>query len=54
MRYPLFISNFEAHIARKLVAQDNASKLQYIIQHCQGEAKQLIEFLHNCICWGGL
>ena len=44
MRYSLFISNFEAHIASKLVAQDNASKLQYLIQHCQGEAKQLIEF----------
>ena len=44
MRYPLFISNFEAHIASKLVAQDNALKLQYLIQHCQREAKQLIEF----------
>jgi len=44
MRYPLFISNFEAHIASKMVAQENASKLQYLIQHCQHEAKQLIEF----------
>jgi len=44
MRYPLFISNFEAHIASKLVAQDNALKLQYLIQHCQREAKQPIEF----------
>jgi len=44
MRYPFFISNFEAQIASKLVTQDNASKLQYLIQHCQGEAKQLIEF----------
>jgi len=44
MRYPLFISNFEAHVASKLVARANASQLQYLIQHCQGEAKQLVEF----------
>jgi len=44
MRYPLFISKFEVHIASKLVAQDNATNLQYLIQHCQGEAKQLTEF----------
>jgi len=39
MRYPLFISNFK-HILRVSWSPRTA----YLIQHCQGEAKQLIEF----------
>ena len=41
-QYPRFISNFDAHIARKL--SGSATKLQFLIQHCQSEARRLIKF----------
>jgi len=42
VHYPVFVSNFEAHVGNKL--KDPASRLQYLIQYCRGEARALIEF----------
>ena len=36
MWYPLFIANFEAETASKLVAQGKAPMLEYLTQHGQG------------------
>jgi len=38
------MSNFEAHVDNRLNPADDASKLQYLRQHCKGEARKLIEF----------
>jgi len=43
-RYSLFMANFEAHLESRLNPTDDASKLQYLIQHCKGEARTLIDF----------
>jgi len=42
IHYPVFVSNFEAHIGNKL--KDPASRSQYLIQYCRGEVRALIEF----------
>jgi len=37
------MANFEAHVESRLNLADDASKLQYLRQHCKGEAARLIE-----------
>ena len=41
-RFSLFMANFEAHVESRLNPTDDASKLQCLIQHCEGEARKLI------------
>ena len=42
VHYPVFVSNFEAHVGKK--SKDPASRLPYLFQYWRGEARALIEF----------